>query len=64
MRVGDLYIHIKDKREAKVVGFNDSVVEYQFTSLMAPKGTGALPRKLNVMTVDLAYFEKMFKASK
>jgi hypothetical protein len=63
MKVGDHYLHIKDKRKAVVVGCNERVVEYQFTSFAEPQGAGKRARRLNVMTMDRDLFLQKFEAA-
>ena len=62
MKTGDHYLHVKDKREAVVVGCNESVVEYRFTKLAeVSQGKGTRARRLNVMTMDRDLFLQKFE---
>lgn len=62
VKIGDRYICLKDKREVVVIGCNERVVEYKFTTLGEPQGKGLRAPRLNVMTVERERFEERFKA--
>ena len=63
MKIGDRYICLKDKREVVVIGCNERVVEYKFTTLGEPQGKGLRAPRLNVMTVERERFEERFKVA-
>jgi len=63
VKIGDRYICLKDKREVLVVGCNERVVEYKFTTPGKSQGNGIRTPRLNVMTTERNLFEERFKAT-